>query len=180
MRAGARACAVTLAWLVGCEAGTTAVPDDAAVVDAGTDAQSHDQDAAPPVIACVPAIERREIVPPPYAGLKSPLSPSASVIASGKARFAQRCALCHGYGGQGDGFEGPFDPPTADLTARPRGDDYLFWRLSEGGRTEPFCTAMPGFAKLFTEQNRWEIVAYVQSLAGPADAAADATDATTD
>jgi mono/diheme cytochrome c family protein len=162
-----------LAWLVGCDAGTAA-PEDPGVVDAATDAQSREKDGEPPSVVCVRALDKTEVVPPPYAGRMNPLSPSASVIASGKTRFAQRCALCHGYGGRGDGSEGPFDPPAADLTARVRADDYLFWRLSEGGRAEPFCSAMPRFATLFTEQTRWELAAYVQSLAEPPDAASDA------
>ena len=173
-------CAIALVWLVACEAGTPSVSDDGGVADAGADAPSREEAAIPPRPACQPAVVPNTLVPTPYAGLRSPLSPTPGVIASGKARFAQRCVLCHGPSARGDGIEGPFDPPAADLTSRGRAEDYLFWRISEGGSVAPFCTAMPGFAKLFTEQARWELVAYVLDLASAADAAVAPADAAGD
>ena len=175
-----RACVIALALLVACEAGTAAVSDDAGNADAGPDARPRMEAATPPAPSCEPTVVPDAAVPAPYAGMRSPLSPTAGVIASGKTRFAQRCVLCHGPSGRGDGLEGPFDPPAADLTLRLRADDYLFWRITEGGGADPFCTAMPAFAKLFTEQARWELVAYVRDLAGSVDAAVDSADAPSD
>ncbi len=163
------ACAVMLALLIGCEAATVAVSDDAGI-DAATDARTRADAAVTGASSCEPKVIPNAPVPAPYAGLKSPLPPSADVVAAGKAKFAQRCVLCHGSSGQGDGREGPFDPPAADLTSKVRADDYLYWRISEGGGVEPFCTAMPAFARLFADEARWELVAYVRSLAA-ADAA---------
>ena len=177
-----RACAIAMALLVACEAGTGAGSDDAGVADAGadTDAGSREEAAPPTEPSCEPKVVPNAPVPAPYTGLRSPLSPTAGVIASGKARYAQRCVLCHGASGRGDGVEGPFDPPAADLASRLRGEDYPFWRVSEGGSVDPFCTAMPGFARLLTEEARWELVSYVRDLAAAADAAVDSADAASD
>lgn len=123
---------------------------------------------------CTPKVPADAAVPAPYAGRRSPLPLTSNVVLAGRTRFSQRCALCHGDTGRGDGREGPFVPPAADLTALLRNEDHLFWRISEGGSIEPFCTAMPAFRALYTEQARWELVAYVRALAGAGDASTDA------
>lgn len=109
-------------------------------------------------------------VPSPYAGRKSPVAGDDEAIAAGRTFFGARCALCHGSLGRGDGPEGPADPRPADLTMVQRADDHLFWRVSAGGRTAPFCSAMPSFDYL-PERTRWQIVEFVKTLA-PRDAGA--------
>ncbi|MBS2012595.1 MAG: c-type cytochrome [Deltaproteobacteria bacterium] len=109
-------------------------------------------------------------VPAPYGGRKSPLIASdPRVLDAGGATYRARCTLCHGAGGKGDGPEGPADPRPADFTLQRRPDDYLFWRISLGGRDAPFCSAMPSFVYM-PELARWELVAFVQSLAPEVDA----------
>lgn len=115
--------------------------------------------------------------PGAYAGRTNPISGEAEAVSAGGSFFAARCALCHGSEGRGDGPEGPADPPPADLTARRRTNAHLFWRISEGGRASPFCSAMPAF-DYASERTRWQIVAFVQTLAprddaGTADAGAE-------
>ena len=109
-------------------------------------------------------------IPAAYAGRTSPLVTTPAILAAGKARFLDRCAICHGSGGKGDGRGGPFEPPSANLTAEIRSESYLFWRIAEGGYTAPFCTAMPAFAGSFSERQRWELVAHLRDLAGANDA----------
>lgn len=126
-----------------------------------------------------PACARGDVasVDPPteYRDRKSPLVVTDDVISAGGARFADRCALCHGDEGRGDGREGPFDPMPADFTKRRRSDAYLFWRISEGGDLAPFCSAMPAFRDLYTESQRWGLVAFIQAtFAPPTDAGTDA------
>ena len=41
-------------------------------------------------------------------------------------------------------------------------DDYLFWRVSEGGAH--FSTAMPAWAVALDEQTRWDLINYMRSL----------------
>lgn len=44
------------------------------------------------------------------------------------------------------------------------GDDYLFWRVSEGGAMEPFNSGMIAWKGILDEQARWDVLNYVQAL----------------
>ena len=169
---------VVMASLSACQSGAVAgAEEDANVADVNIP-QDARRDVQTPSSECVPNVVSDAPVPAPYTGRRSPLSPTPTILAQGKTRFDGRCALCHGLTGRGDGREGPFVPPAADLTKRLRPEDYLFWRISEGGSVDPFCTAMPGFGTLYDERARWELVAYLRDLAGAGDASAsDAGDA---
>jgi hypothetical protein len=50
------------------------------------------------------------------------------------------------------------------------GDDYMFWRISEGGLHEPFSSAMPRWQDVLDEGDRWDLINYVRAL-GSGDAA---------
>jgi mono/diheme cytochrome c family protein len=88
----------------------------------------------------------------------------------GKALYQQQCASCHGASGKGDGpvARGLAHQP-ADLTnhfhlAQGKGDDYLFWRISEGGTVAPFNgmqSAMPAFKNAMSESDRWAVLTYI-------------------
>src|SRR3990167_8913357 len=92
---------------------------------------------------------------------------STDVIASGKSVYEQRCAVCHGIEGKGDGPAQQFlYPKPRDLTAGkfkirstpslPTDDDLL--RIISNGIPG---TAMPGWAAL-PMRERKDIVAYVK------------------
>ena len=167
------------AWCAACGASEASDPrgtsEDAALPDgAQVDAR---RDNGPPADECNPKPIADVPVPAGFAGRQSPIDVTPEALAAAKKRFVDRCAICHGAGGRGDGKGGPFDPPTADLTVRLRSEDYLFWRIAEGGYDEPFCSAMPAFAKSYTERERWELVAYLRELAGARDASTDAAGA---
>ena len=161
--------------LAACGTGSAVGAEDASTPDVrAPDARPDVQTASS---ECEPNVAPDAPVPAPYGGRRNPLSPTPAILSAGKTRFDGRCALCHGSEGHGDGREGPFVPPAADLTAKVRPADYLFWRISEGGNVDPFCTAMPAFGTLYSEQARWELVAYVGDLARAGDAStADAGD----
>ena len=75
----------------------------------------------------------------------------------------------------GDGPAGTsLNPPASPIahTSQMLADDYLFWRLSEGGAT--FQTAMPAWKDILTEEQRWDVLHYVRAL-GQNGAAAIAT-----
>lgn len=64
----------------------------------------------------------------------------------------------------GDGPAGStLDPAPSPLahSSQMMADDYLFWRISEGG--VPFGTSMPGWTVL-DEQSRWNLVNYMRAL----------------
>ncbi|MFZ1266569.1 MAG: cytochrome c [Anaerolineae bacterium] len=107
----------------------------------------------------------RAQVPAPYAGLSSPVKADAESLTRGAAVFTANCATCHGDGGMGDGPAGvSLNPVPAAVahTSQMMGDDYLFWRISEGGVS--FTTAMPVWKEALTEQQRWDVINYVRAL----------------
>lgn len=103
-------------------------------------------------------------LPAEYAGLTNPVPPDDASLGRGAELYAVNCASCHGAGGLGDGPAGAaLDPPPAAVahTSQMMADDYLFWRISEGGA--PFSTSMPPW-KVLPEQSRWDLVNYMRAL----------------
>ena len=83
--------------------------------------------------------------------------------------YVQHCASCHGESGRGDGpAAGTGWPPVTDLTrltADSLRDDYLFFRVQEGGAFFPYNSTMLPFAGILNEDDTWRVITYVQSLA---------------
>ncbi|MBI3077185.1 MAG: c-type cytochrome, partial [Deltaproteobacteria bacterium] len=100
-------------------------------------------------------------------------------VANGKALYEKKCAVCHGAQGRGDGpAEFVLFPKPRDLTkgtfkirSTPTipTDQDLFRTISQGMPG----TSMPSWAPL-TEQERWDLVAFVKSLSTAFDGAAAA------
>lgn len=100
-------------------------------------------------------------VPPIYAGLSSPLGEDAAV--PGAEVYKLNCESCHGRKGYGDGPAGSALVPAPKNLAILRtlvGEDYLYWRISEGKAG----TAMIGWANVLTEEQIWQVVAYIQTF----------------
>jgi mono/diheme cytochrome c family protein len=89
-------------------------------------------------------------------------------VAQGKELYIAGCLACHGPLGTGDG------PAAATLErngirVRPGNladpkrweetDGELFWTLSEGN------TPMPSWAETLTEDQRWQVIDYIRTLA---------------
>jgi hypothetical protein len=49
-------------------------------------------------------------------------------------------------------------------TSQMLGDDYLFWRVSEGGQGDPFNSAMPAWGAALSEEARWDLINYIRAL----------------
>lgn len=104
-------------------------------------------------------------VPAEYAGKTNPLGSDAAT--AGKAVYDVQCASCHGDGGKGDGPAGQaLTPPAADLvaSASKNGDDYLHYRIAEGGAMDPYNSSMPPFKNVLSDDEIWQVVAYVNTL----------------
>jgi mono/diheme cytochrome c family protein len=94
---------------------------------------------------------------------KNPIPADAKSIATGKSVYAGQCLSCHGPAGRGDG------PAAKDLNPKPRNlsdpaiqsqtDGSMFWKLTEGRKP------MPTFEKLISEDDRWNVINYVRTLA---------------
>jgi mono/diheme cytochrome c family protein len=99
-------------------------------------------------------------VPADFAGKTMP---AGTDTAAGKEVYAANCESCHGATGVGDGIAGSsLDPKPANLvTFAPQvGDDYLFWRVSAGKDG----TSMVSWAGILTEEQIWQVVAYIRTL----------------
>lgn len=111
--------------------------------------------------------------PKAYAGKVGDVWADADAIARGEEIYQEQCMVCHGADGQGTGpMAESLSHPPADLTnnfhtSPGNGDAYLFWRVSEGGAVEPFesqGSAMPAFKKILSENERWDVLAYVHTF----------------
>jgi len=88
---------------------------------------------------------------------------------SGKSLFMNKCVSCHGKLNEGRSDRAAFFvPPAPDFTdAHYRRVDpaYLYWRIEVGKSVEPFRSqgsVMPAWGMHLTEQQLWQIVAYLQ------------------
>jgi mono/diheme cytochrome c family protein len=105
-------------------------------------------------------------IPDEYAGMTNPIPSDEASLERGAALYATNCASCHGDSGKGDGPVGAalaLDPAPAAIahTSQMMADDYLYWRISEGGAE--FATSMPPW-KILPEQDRWDMINYVRAL----------------
>jgi mono/diheme cytochrome c family protein len=113
-----------------------------------------------------------ETPPAEYANARSTRWGDAAAVARGQQLYQTYCLMCHGADGKGTGPVAKGLPhPPADLThhfhrAPGDGDAYLFWRVSEGGQVEPFKSsqsAMPAYKTVLSEDQRWDVLAYVHA-----------------
>ncbi|MGR9100319.1 MAG: c-type cytochrome [Gammaproteobacteria bacterium] len=113
-----------------------------------------------------------EWVSPPaeYADYRSDRWADLNAMVRGQQIYRRQCVACHGEDGRGTGINAAgLSHPPADLTNHfhglsGKGDAYLFWRVSEGGAVEPFfsmLSAMPPFKNILTEDERWDVLAFV-------------------
>lgn len=91
-------------------------------------------------------------------------------MAAGAALYPEYCAACHGARGYGDG------PRATSLRDRPlpltgfhllaRSDGEMFWLVANGMRDGNGELAMPGSAGDLSEEQIWDLIDYVRTLAG--------------
>lgn len=95
--------------------------------------------------------------------VKNPMAGNSGVMADAKTLYITNCAPCHGAKGKGDGPAAQaLSPKPADHSSaliQSETDGALYWKLSEGRNP------MPGYKKIFTDQQRWELVSYIRTLA---------------
>jgi mono/diheme cytochrome c family protein len=94
----------------------------------------------------------------------NPIQPSASALAAGRSIYLDKCTQCHGQTGKGDGPDAAsyYPSPTSLVDAKHMSsvtDGEIFYQISQGRKP------MPAFKKRLIEEQRWELVLYVRSLA---------------
>jgi len=103
------------------------------------------------------------VAPKDADNLKNPLAGNTSTMADAKALYVANCGPCHGDKGRGDGpAAAGLNPKPADHSSaavQAETDGALFWKLSEGR------APMPAYKKIFTDQQRWELINYIRTLA---------------
>lgn len=106
--------------------------------------------------------------------LQNPVPPTENSIQTGMKNYSTHCQSCHGAKGDGKGERAeklsiaPSDFTDAHAMGKMT-DGELFWKISRGRRP------MPAFQEKLTEQERWELVDYIRTLARkPAGGAAPA------
>lgn len=119
-----------------------------------------------------------DVTPPPGAAL---IVPTAAVEAvpvaapasrpsavAGAVVFAENCTRCHGPAGAGDGeFAAQIDTPMPDLTDGRLADERTpaqWFEIVTNGRIE---TLMPPWAEALSAAERWDVVAFLYTLAAP-------------
>jgi len=95
--------------------------------------------------------------------LKNPLVDNIAALKEGKTLYVSYCTPCHGEKGRGDGVA------AASLSTKPadhsseyvqkQSDGALFWMITEGRNP------MPAYKQSFSDQQRWELVDYIRTLA---------------
>lgn len=95
--------------------------------------------------------------------VKNPLSGNAASLAGGKTLYIANCGPCHGEKGKGDGPAAQgLNPKPADHTStavQGQTDGAIFWKMAEGR------APMPGYKKIFSDQQRWGLLNYIRTLA---------------
>jgi len=124
---------------------------------------------AAPVETTSTAEAARPEPPEEYASRANPYAGDSHAEAEGESLYLADCSSCHGPAGRGDGpAAGGLDPKPQNL-AENQGilsDAYLFWRISEGGLMEPFYSVMPSWAGILNEEQIWQIISFLRTLAG--------------
>ncbi len=106
-------------------------------------------------------------IPAEYARVVNTVPADEASIARGEEVYVQNCTACHGDGGMGDGPAGvALNPPPSPIamTSVRLGDNYLFWRISEGGINDQAPSAMPAWKEALDETARWDVINYLRAL----------------
>jgi mono/diheme cytochrome c family protein len=115
-------------------------------------------------------------VPEAAKQIKNPVAPSEAALAEIRPIYLDKCAVCHGDSGKGNGHDASlYDPRPTNFTDAPHihavSDGELFYKMSQGRRP------MPSFRKRLSEQQRWQLVLLIRSFTAPPTAPAPNSDA---
>ncbi len=101
---------------------------------------------------------------------------------AGKAIYERACVGCHGPTGQGGRMAAMLAVPPRNLAGQAymgtRSDQQLFDVISKGGAATGLSAAMTAFGSQLSEQQIWDTVAYVRTLAAGSDTAAQVPSST--
>ncbi|MFN7930079.1 MAG: c-type cytochrome [Blastocatellia bacterium] len=119
--------------------------------------------APTPVVEMVNGkVKQKWEAPAEAASVKSPLKVNADVVKKGKYLYENRCSICHGSEGKGNG---PYNDPKwtqstnlASKAVQANTDGELFYKISTSRDRHPASKV------LYTEEERWMVVAFLRTL----------------
>ena len=119
--------------------------------------------APTPIIEMVNGkIKQQWEAPAEFASLKSPLKVTPDIIKRGQYLYKNRCEICHGAEGKGNGgFNKPEYKQSTNLTSKvvqANTDGELFYKVSN------FRDRHPSSRMLYSDEERWMIVAFLRTL----------------
>jgi mono/diheme cytochrome c family protein len=97
--------------------------------------------------------------------IPNPVPVSSASIARGQELYQQNCTMCHGLGGRGDGpLARTLNPRPADLRVHvsQHSEGQLWLWISDGVPG----SAMPAFRGTFSDEDRWNLVNFLESQFG--------------
>jgi len=98
--------------------------------------------------------------------VKNPVAVTPASITAGAAAFKKYCAFCHGANAKGNGPLAPKDSNPPDLTdatwTHGSTDGQIFTVIANGGGAK---STMVGFKGKMPDQDLWNIINYLRSLA---------------
>ncbi len=96
------------------------------------------------------------------------LPDNATTVSKGKTLYGMGCASCHGQDARAPTPIGrsmyPRVPDLGSTRVQSLSDQELFWVIKNGIR----LSGMPGFARINTDNQIWQLVYYVRSIGKPA------------
>ncbi len=104
-----------------------------------------------------------------YTNLTNPIPADEVSLARGKDAFLLYCAVCHGETGLGDGpGAAQLDPPVTAIanTQHILSDNFLYFRIRDGGAMAPFNSAMPAWENILEKRTIWDLINYIRTLEG--------------
>jgi mono/diheme cytochrome c family protein len=107
--------------------------------------------------------------PQEYAGKTNPFARDTEAVTEGEALYQSNCYSCHGEEARGDGpSAAALNPKPPDLVSggSELSDDYLHWRIAEGGMMRPFNSVMPSWKGILSEDQIWKIITFLRTLQG--------------
>lgn len=105
-------------------------------------------------------------VPESARAMKNPISASSADVDSIRPIYRDKCSVCHGLTGRGDGHDASlYDPKPTDFTNAQQMSDVtdgeLYYKLTEGRRP------MPSFKKRLTDEQRWRMILLMRTFSKP-------------
>ena len=112
------------------------------------------------------SISSSKIEPPfEFEQYQNPFYDDPSAVSEGKVIYIERCESCHGENGGGEGpMSKSLDPKPGSLIEGEMSDQYLYWRITEGGMMDPFNSVMPAWKSILSDDQIGKVIVFIRSM----------------